>query len=366
MTALARSAPVRAPVRRSAAVLCLAGVALTHISDLGHHAQDAPYLAASFIGLIAASVLLALLIARLPDPEPALRAAGLLAAAAIAGYVYSRTVGLPGLGDHVGYWADPAGLAALTCEGALVALAGVPPVAFAATVGLLGITAGGVIEQARGSAAPVHAHEHGDAHQHEPADRHGAHVHDARRGRAHMYVTLDGRIRFGPEPPVTDPTPAELRAATRLLRRSRRSARRFPTVRAARALGYRVDRERPPWDRSILRPHLTHPGYTRDPATLDPDRPESLVYLRGDAGRLRLIAFMFRAPVGPTTDPARRFIRWHVHGGCVRSREARGTGTLRPDRRCAAGRSLLVGATMMQHLWLTDDVHTAFALDPPG
>jgi hypothetical protein len=46
-----------------------------------------------------------------------------IAATTLAGYVLSRTTGLPGARDDIGDWANPLGLAALAVEAALVAVA---------------------------------------------------------------------------------------------------------------------------------------------------------------------------------------------------------------------------------------------------
>ena len=48
-------------------------------------------------------------------------AAALLAAAPIAGFILSRTTGLPGADDDIGNWTDPLGLASLWVEGAVLA-----------------------------------------------------------------------------------------------------------------------------------------------------------------------------------------------------------------------------------------------------
>jgi len=42
---------------------------------------------------------------------------GGVALAALLGFVYSRTVGLPGGGDDIGNWWEPLGLASLFVEG---------------------------------------------------------------------------------------------------------------------------------------------------------------------------------------------------------------------------------------------------------
>ena len=108
---------------RAIAVVCLAGVAVTHIIDLPDKLQEAHYMAALFILLIAASVVLAAAIAAGRRVDVALIGAGVLSAMTIVGYVLSRSVGLPEIEDHVGMWLDPDGIASLAFEATLVVLA---------------------------------------------------------------------------------------------------------------------------------------------------------------------------------------------------------------------------------------------------
>ena len=117
---------VRAPRRPAGlpllGIVCLAGVALAHAVDLGAHVESAPYLGALFCGLIAASSGLAIALAVAWRPRLAWSAAVATSVTAIAGYVVSRTVGLPQIEDHVGEWGEPAALAALACEVGVIAL----------------------------------------------------------------------------------------------------------------------------------------------------------------------------------------------------------------------------------------------------
>ena len=108
---------------RAIAVVCLAGVAVTHLIDLPDKLEEAHYVAALFILLIAASVVLAAAVAAGRRVEVALIAAGVLSALTIVGYVLSRSVGLPQIEDHVGMWLDPDGIASLAFEVTLVVLA---------------------------------------------------------------------------------------------------------------------------------------------------------------------------------------------------------------------------------------------------
>lgn len=109
-------------MERSAAIFLLGGVALTHLADLPHKLAEAPYMAVLFMCLITASLLLALLVAA--DPRPGVwLAIGGLCAAAVVGYVASRTVPLPGMADHVGDWLNVSGILALAFELELLSIA---------------------------------------------------------------------------------------------------------------------------------------------------------------------------------------------------------------------------------------------------
>jgi hypothetical protein len=111
------------PQIRLLAIASLGGVAVTHLMDLPHKLMEAPYLAVLFCALITASTLLSLAMVSEGAGRLALLASGALGALAIAGYVLSRSVGLPMIEDHVGDWLAPAGVASLLCEGVLVVLA---------------------------------------------------------------------------------------------------------------------------------------------------------------------------------------------------------------------------------------------------
>ena len=111
------------PIVRLTGVVCLLGVAVTHLIDLPEKLDEAHYMAAMFCALIVASLVLAAALAAGHHVQLALSAAGMLSALTIVGYVLSRTVGLPQLEDHVGMWMDPVGIASLAAETTLVVLA---------------------------------------------------------------------------------------------------------------------------------------------------------------------------------------------------------------------------------------------------
>jgi hypothetical protein len=111
------------PFARLTAVVCLLGIAVTHLIDLPDKLREAHYMAAMFCALIVASLVLAAALTLGRHVQLALLAAGMLSALTIIGYVLSRTVGLPQLEDHVGMWMDPVGIASLFVEATLVGLA---------------------------------------------------------------------------------------------------------------------------------------------------------------------------------------------------------------------------------------------------
>ena len=107
---------------RVVGMICLAGIAVTHLTDLPEKLEEAPYMAVMFCGLIVASAALGIVLAIRRDPALVWPLAGTLAALPLTGYVLSRSVALPQLEDHVGDWLNPAGIASLVFEALLIAV----------------------------------------------------------------------------------------------------------------------------------------------------------------------------------------------------------------------------------------------------
>ena len=114
--------PRRTAALRLLGIIGLSGVALAHAVDLGAHVQDAPYLGVLFCGLIAASSGLAIALAAAWRPRLTWSTAVTTCAAAIGGYLVSRTIGLPQIADHAGEWGEPAAVVALVSEAGVIAL----------------------------------------------------------------------------------------------------------------------------------------------------------------------------------------------------------------------------------------------------
>ena len=112
---------VRDAIARAAAVVGLAGVALIHLIDLPDKLEETPYVGWMYIGAIVGSLTLAGALI-LTTHRRVWAATGALAGSVIAGYVLSRTTGLPNAGGDIGNWGEPLGIASLLVEGCLVAL----------------------------------------------------------------------------------------------------------------------------------------------------------------------------------------------------------------------------------------------------
>jgi hypothetical protein len=234
--------------------------------------------------------------------------------------VLSRSIGLPQIEDHVGHWLDPAGVAAALAEIAMLGLAlpslqahlwrlagfvAVPMVAYIGVALAAGQTFEGHSE----------AHEHGAAgHQHGAGHHHGPQY-----------------------PNLAAARPADRDKAAALLRAVHENARlRFPTYAAALRAGYTRVRGAN-WQRPLAF-HLRHRVYERDGREIDPRRPESLVYWWPRDAQPTLLAMMFRTDRRPASVGSVPIFHRHVN---VRTGET--------------------GATMMMHVWMTQDLRTAFA-----
>jgi hypothetical protein len=109
-------------VARTTAAVGLAGVALIHLLDVQSKFAETPYMGWMYLGLMAACLLTAgaMLTAHVRE---AWLATLVLPASAAAGFILTRTVGLPQATGDIGNWMEPLGLASLFVEGSLVVLA---------------------------------------------------------------------------------------------------------------------------------------------------------------------------------------------------------------------------------------------------
>lgn len=109
-------------IRRIVVGLSLAVIAAIHVLDLPGKFAETPYLAAAYLGLIVAALVIAerLFTGGTHDSRMEFLAAAVLSALVIVGFVVNRTVGMPGAMDDIGNWLEPLGLLSLLVEGFVV------------------------------------------------------------------------------------------------------------------------------------------------------------------------------------------------------------------------------------------------------
>jgi hypothetical protein len=117
----ALASAVRDGVARATAVAGLGAVALIHLLDVPDTFEEQAYKGWLFVGLIVGCLAAAIALIR-TSSRHAWLAATLLPLGALAAYVYSRTIGLPGGADDIGNWTESLGLASMFVDGSLVAL----------------------------------------------------------------------------------------------------------------------------------------------------------------------------------------------------------------------------------------------------
>ena len=110
-------------VTRSVAAVGLAGIALIHLLDSLGKFQETPYMGWMYVALMVTCLAVAATLVHTHAREAWLATIA-LPASAIAGFVLTRTVGLPQAHEDIGNWSEPLGLAALFVEGAVIAVAG--------------------------------------------------------------------------------------------------------------------------------------------------------------------------------------------------------------------------------------------------
>lgn len=98
--------------------------AAVHVSQFGSTWRENAFAGAGFAALAAVCAAGAVALAVRDTPVTWLAMAG-ACATATAGYVFSRTIGLPGMPDDIGNWTEPAGIAAATSQAIVVVAAAI-------------------------------------------------------------------------------------------------------------------------------------------------------------------------------------------------------------------------------------------------
>ena len=217
---------------------------------------------------------------------------------------------------------------------ALAALS-ITTLALAATTGTLG--------------GPDHLHEDGTVHTHDEhqefeAQQAGSTASSQRGGVLHDHgnaiaVTSD-----------------ELEGAARLVADTKAAAVRFGDITTALSEGYY--QVAPPRNGLV---HYMNTAYNRDGNILDPERPESLIYLRLANGSWELVGVMYRMPNPDQPGPrvGGPLTAWHAHDNlCTANGRVVATAN---NGSCANG---TLGKTPeMLHVWLVNNPNGVFSDD---
>lgn len=154
------------------------------------------------------------------------------------------------------------------------------------------------------------------------------------------------------------PTPEQRAAADRLVADIRAGVAPYADVNAAMKAGY-VQSTR--WGAGTWGPaHFTNFTYSRDGRLLDPERPESLVYLKLPSGRVVMLGVMFSAPQGQGPRPGGPLTGWHTHDNLCISASGQAVIATGPGQ-CPAGAFFVGERIEMMHIWLFDHPEGPFA-----
>lgn len=106
-------------LRRSITALGLLAIAIIHILDLPSKWNEVRYLGVGYVGVIIVSLVLVERIVMKKDVIDYYLAAA-LSGSVLAGFIMTRTVGMPGALDDIGNWLEPVGLVSIVVEAFVV------------------------------------------------------------------------------------------------------------------------------------------------------------------------------------------------------------------------------------------------------
>jgi hypothetical protein len=361
-----------------------AAAGLVHAAAAGSHA-DVATLGTLFASAAAAQLGWAILVVVHPA-RWLLLAGGAMHALMLGAWAAARTVGWPVVdamaeASAVGFQDLAAAvLAAVALVGAMGAWVGLEtpswlraaPASALATVMVLGLAVPAMAADDAHDHGD-HGHAHDDAHLHGPDDDHdeGDHAHgddeahhdEAHDDEAHGHGGADGHgdadDHDDPIISLDDPRLSENQraAAQALVDDVRAEMARFSDPVSVEAEGYVSI-----GDGITGFEHFSHPVLRMDPITLDPRRPESIVFRVNPDGSKELVSAMFIMPPGQTMDDAPdiagTLTTWHDHQDLCWMGD-RVVGRTSTPGECAFG-EFRVGQPMM-HVWLVEHPCGPFA-----
>jgi hypothetical protein len=178
----------------------------------------------------------------------------------------------------------------------------------------------------------------------------------------------DANMQMGPGMKMASPTACtaaptkrQQKAAVSLVNSSWEGARKFQSLAAAKAAGYRP--VTPTGARVV---HYVNPSYyiatlMGGPA-LNTAKPQSLVYANTPKGAVLAAAMYITSRGGPTPQPGGCLTQWHVHTNLCLSRGLGVVGVAHPT--CPAGSANRVTPPMM-HIWFVPIPGGPTAIDAP-
>lgn len=341
--------------------LCSLGAGVVHAVAVGAHGE---HRAAAIVFTLLATAQVVWGAVALLRRSPAVAAVGTaVAGAALVGWLLAKTTGVPyvdGLrAAEPVQLADAAAAALALAAGLLATLALRTP---SPTAGLrlpLWPAAVAVTAVAALAASTVGSHGHAGGSEHETVlaagglahvgDEHSASAPHADDDKPHaepvpydpaMPIDLSGTPGVTP----TQQAEAENLVAVTLLRLPQ-----WADAGVAEAAGFRTI-----GDAFTGHEHLINDAFLDDGVTLDPDRPESLVYDTTSGGR-RLVAAMYMLKRGTPLEEVPAFggdlVQWHTHENLCYSPEGFVQGVTDAQGNCKPGQVKPV-PTPMVHVWV--------------
>lgn len=150
-------------------------------------------------------------------------------------------------------------------------------------------------------------------------------------------------------------TPEQQAAAARLVADVRTGIARWAKVTAGQVDGFQ---QSGPFRFMIWGPaHFSNAAYIQDGKTLDPQRPEGLVYMKLQTGEIVLLGAQFKALKAQGPRPGGPLTVWHSHeclGGTGRAGRSM-------DGQCPPGTTFVERKTEALHVWTFDNPDGPFA-----
>lgn len=197
------------------------------------------------------------------------------------------------------------------------------------------------------------------AHQATSADSQNPSVGHSHEGEHEHLARAQAGVIMRPLP-SHHATPAEVSASIDLAAATSRGVKRFARLEDALAAGYQFNFGQ---DKG-LNVHLEHKEYKKDGRALDPEKPESLVYVIEDGKATLLgVVYVMEKAGDPGLAPGGPITRWHAHNLCV-SIMPPGLGIVTPYGGCPAF-SVQITISEMMHVWVVDPPGGPFAENIP-